>query len=314
LARDVETAHAAQFLPFSLLVVERHAEARALIAAAVDAARRSSAIGILPYALSVLSEIEFRSGKLAEAYAVGAEAVRLAHETGQGSVAAYSMVTLSRVEAAQGRDDDCRRHASSANELARVHGLGSIFNYAGAVLGLLELGRGRPGEALAHLEQTAKGFRESGPSEPNLIQWQPDYIESLARTGRTDDALLALEAFEGDAERTDRAWARATAARCRAYLARDDYAALFQHALELHEASPSPFEIARTQLCYGEVLRRQRRRGTPPPAAASRCTPGASGRTAYIRAARCRAMGEAGTCGAPGNWRESKKARWSGKP
>jgi DNA-binding CsgD family transcriptional regulator len=169
-------------------------------------------------------------------------------------------VTLSRVEAAQGRDDDCRRHASSAIELARVHGLGSIFNYAGAVLGLLELGRGRPGEALAHLEQTAKGFRESGPSEPNLIQWQPDYIESLARTGRTDDALLALEAFEDDAERTDRAWARATAARCRAYLARDDDAALFQRALELHEASPSPFEIARTQLCYGEVLRRQRRR------------------------------------------------------
>jgi len=193
-ARDV------QYLPFSLLAVERYTEARALIAGAAAAARNASAVGVLPYALAVLSEVDFRTGNFAAAYATGTESIRLGDETGQGSGAAYSLVTLARVEAAQGRDDDCRTHTRIAVELARIHGLGSIFNYAGAALGLLELGRGRPEEALVHLEKTAQGFRESGPTEPNLIQWQPDYIESLARIGRTDHAMRALEAFERDAE------------------------------------------------------------------------------------------------------------------
>jgi DNA-binding NarL/FixJ family response regulator len=255
---DPETARQAQNVPFSLLVVERYAEARALVARVVAAARSASAIGILPYGLTVLSELDFRAGNLSAAYATGTEALRLAGETGQRSASSYSLVTLARVEAAQGRDDDSRAHVHAANELARIHGLRSIFNYAGAALGLLELGRGRPAEALVHLEQTAKGFREHDPSDPNLIQWQPDYIESLARTGRTDDAVRELETLENDAERTDRAWARATAARCRGFISQD--AEQFRHALKLHEASPSPFEVARTQLCYGETLRRQRKR------------------------------------------------------
>jgi DNA-binding NarL/FixJ family response regulator len=260
LSSSLDAARDAQYLPFSLLAVERYTEARALIAGAVAAARNASAVGILPYGLALLSELDFRTGNFASAYAAGTESVRLAGETGQWSGASYSLVTLARVEAAQGRDHDCRTHARAAIELARTHGLGSIFNYAGAAIGLLELGRGRPAEALVHLEQTAQGFREQGPSEPNLIQWQPDYIESLARTGRTDDAARALEAFERDAERTNRAWAKATAARCRGYFLQEDSAAHFRRALELHAASPSPFEVARTQLCYGEVLRRQRQR------------------------------------------------------
>lgn len=255
---DAETARQAQNVPFALVVVERYAEARALVAGVVAAARVASAIGILPYGLTVLSELDFRSGNLSAAYATGTESLRLASETGQKSASSYSLVTLARVEAAQGRDDDCRAHSRDATDLARVHGLRSIFNYAGAVLGLLELGRGRPAEAVVHLEQTAKGFLEGGPSDPNLIQWQPDYIESLARVGRTDEAIRALETLEGDAERTDRAWARATAARCRGLISQD--AEHFRRALKLHEASPSPFEVARTKLCYGETLRRQRQR------------------------------------------------------
>lgn len=258
LAGGTETLQSAQYLPFSLLTVERYEETRALMVGAVAGARSTSAVGILPYALSILSELEFRTGNFSAAYAMGTEAIRLSRDTGQRSSASYSLVTLARVEAAQGRDDDCRAHTGAAIDLARIHGLGSIFNYAGAALGLLELGRGRPVEALVHLEQTAKGFREHGPSDPNLIQWQPDYIESLARTGRTDEALRALETLESDAERTRRAWARATAARCRGFISQD--VEHFRRALELHGASPSPFEVAGTQLCCGETLRRQRKR------------------------------------------------------
>jgi DNA-binding CsgD family transcriptional regulator len=258
--RGPEAAQAAQCLAHSLTVSARHMEARAILETAVASARTSGAVGLLPYALSTLSELEFRTGNFAAAYAGGTEAVRLAGETGQGSTAAYSLMTLARVEAAQGRDEACRTHTDAAIELARIHGLDSIFQYGGAALGLLDLGRGRPGEALVHLEETAKLSRELGPSNPNILQWAPDYIESLARAGRTDDATRELEALELDAERTDGAWARAAAARCRGFTAQDGSTPHFLRALELHEASPSPFEVARTQLCYGEVLRRQRQR------------------------------------------------------
>ena len=255
---DAETARQAQNIPFALLVVERYAEAHALIAGLVAAARAVSAVGILPYGLTVLSELEVRVGNLSAAYATGTEALRLAIETGQRSASSYSLVTLARVEAAQGRDDDCRAHTREATEVARTNGLASIFNYASAALGLLELGRGRPAEALAQLTQTREGFSRAVLSDPNLIQWQPDYIESLARSGRTSDAVREVEILEADAERTDRAWARATAARCRGFISQDGEQ--FRRALELHKVSPSPFEVARTQLCYGEILRRQRKR------------------------------------------------------
>ena len=52
-------------------------------------------------------------------------------------------------------------------------------------------------------------------------------------------------------------WTLAAAARCRGLLANEStFAEAFEEALEHHERTPSPFERARTQLCYGERLRR----------------------------------------------------------
>ena len=48
--------------------------------------------------------------------------------------------------------------------------------------------------------------------------------------------------------------------RCRAFLAAESYEAEFQGAFEAHEHGASGFERARTQLCYGERLRRDGRR------------------------------------------------------
>jgi DNA-binding CsgD family transcriptional regulator len=51
-------------------------------------------------------------------------------------------------------------------------------------------------------------------------------------------------------------------ARCRALLAESDQdgAQAFEEALTWHSSAGRPFEQARTQLCYGEFLRRQQRR------------------------------------------------------
>ena len=56
-------------------------------------------------------------------------------------------------------------------------------------------------------------------------------------------------------------WPRARALRCHGLLAPDDaFAAAFEQALQLHAQTPDAFETARTQLAYGERLRRARNR------------------------------------------------------
>ena len=94
-----------------------------------------------------------------------------------------------------------------------------------------------------------------------MLQWTGDYIESQLRAGRRDDAKPTLDAFERLATRTGRPWALATAARYRAVVsAPADVDDNFTAAERLLENVPSPFERGRTQLCWGERLRRDGRR------------------------------------------------------
>lgn len=241
---------------------EEYAEAREVIARVIEAARRASALGLLPFPLACLSELDFRTGRWVPAYAGGSESVHLAEEVGQLNELSFSLVCLARVEAGQGRQDDCRAHVAKAVEFAEALGIGSILVYAGSVLGLLELGLGRPERAIVHLEQVARLVEGFELGEPAVVQWAPDLIEAYVLTGREEEAKQALARFEHQAEETGRTWALATAARCRGMLEdktgfRDD----FRKALEWHERTSTPFERARTELRLGERLRRVRRLG-----------------------------------------------------
>jgi DNA-binding NarL/FixJ family response regulator len=70
-----------------------------------------------------------------------------------------------------------------------------------------------------------------------------------------------VEDLAAFAEATDQPWAAAVAEHGRALLAPDaDRESHFHRALELHAAGGRPFDRARTQLAYGEFLRRARRR------------------------------------------------------
>ena len=89
----------------------------------------------------------------------------------------------------------------------------------------------------------------------------PDLIESQIRAGLEPEARSTLAEFEAQAQRTGRRWALAAAARCRGLLAPPETAdAIFAEAHRLVCALPSPFERARTELCWGERLRRDGRR------------------------------------------------------
>ncbi len=240
--------------------LEEYALARRLLGLVVDAARAESSPGALPYALAITSELEFRTGNWAAAYATATESLRLAQETGHANGLSFGLVGLARVEAAQGRDQDCRAHAARAMELA-AFGVRALVVYASSVLGHLELALGHTTAAIEHLEQVSRGVERQGIGEPAVVPWAADLVEALLRAGRSDDAERALAQLERQAAATGGRWALAAAARCRGLMAADDRLdAAFATALELHERTVGPFERARTLLCYGERLRRARRR------------------------------------------------------
>src|ERR687888_148776 len=243
-----------------LMWFEQYDRAREVLTRTIDGARAGGALGALPYALSVLADLDFRTGHWASAYASATEAVRLADETHQVATLAFSLGFVARLEAAQGKEDDCRSHSAQALAIA-ASGVGAATALSGSGLGLLELGLGRLERAVEELERLARRTAEHGLLEPGVIQWAPDLIEAYARLGRHDDAEQALADFEHLARKTGRNWALAAAARCRALLLGDDeFEAEFQRALELHDTTETPVERARTELCAGERLRRARRR------------------------------------------------------
>jgi DNA-binding NarL/FixJ family response regulator len=102
---------------------------------------------------------------------------------------------------------------------------------------------------------------EGGVHHPNLFRVHADLIEAQARSGRREDAERNLTRLLEDAQLTQSVWGTATAARCQALLAGEsDADGAFAEALQLHAEDPDELERARTALCYGEWLRRRRRR------------------------------------------------------
>jgi len=134
-----------------------------------------------------------------------------------------------------------------------------LHEYAWSAIGLLELGMDRPQratEALRRLdEESAFAVRA-----PGTVQWIPDLFEALIRVGRRREAAEIIDRVARSAESTRHGWALAVTERGRGLLCNAKQVdGHFERALELHGRTKTPFELARTELCYGERLRRARR-------------------------------------------------------
>jgi DNA-binding CsgD family transcriptional regulator len=240
--------------------IENFDRAQRIFDRLIAAARDASAVSALIYPLAARSHMDFRLGRWAAARAEATESVELAHDTGQLPLLAHSLAALAHVEAGMGAEDACRRHVTEGLALtARFQGEATT-TYLHAALGLLELGLGRIPEAIAALEETQR-HADRLQMQPSLVQSTPDLIEAYARAGRRDDALALTDTFDARGRKAGSRWAAAATARLRALLAPDaEVRAAFEAALALHDGLPMPFERARTQLCFGERLRRARQR------------------------------------------------------
>jgi ATP/maltotriose-dependent transcriptional regulator MalT len=253
--RAQEYAHAA----FTWMWLEDYDRSERLLDRMIGRGRAVGAVGILPQALAMAAEVYYRQGRWPESRACVEESVALAEESRQPN--AYGRYFVARMDGVQGRVDEARRKLDQMVVVARQYGAGGIDPYVQHALGLIALGRGDANEAIAHLEECSRTRMAEQIPEQSVIPWAYDLVEAYARAGRPEDAEKLLARVAPEPADAAYRWAHAATARCRGLLAaREEAAAAFEEALRWHERDGQPFERARTLLCLGERLRRDRQR------------------------------------------------------
>jgi len=238
------------------LWLRERAEGRALVARAIASARSQGALGALPFSLWLAARDAATSDRWAVAEALYEEAIRLARETGQATSLSAGLAGVACVHARQGREEDCREHAAEALELTARLGLDFFRLWALDALAELELGLGNVEDAVVRLEEKEQLLAERGIADPDVSP-VPELVEALIRLDRAADARQRLAEFAARAKAKGQPWSLARLSRCCGLLGVPPG---FEEALRFHELTPDRFEEARTRLCHGERLRRERRR------------------------------------------------------
>jgi len=239
----------------------REAEAgRHLLDRALLLAREHAPTGALPMLVFFLARDAAATDRWALAGAYYDEAIHVSAETKQSIWQANSLAGLAWLEAYQGREEECRSHASLALQMARRHEMGFVEAWSLIALGQLEIGLGHFDTAVKHLLACEVELDRFGIKDPDLAP-APDLIDAYVRLGRRGEALKILEAYVPLANAKGQPFALARSARAQALLLPDtEMAAGFTGALVFHAQTPDTFERARTELLFGERLRRARRR------------------------------------------------------
>jgi class 3 adenylate cyclase len=233
---------------------------RELLDRALVQARDHAPTAGLPFILFALGRDAFATNRWPLARALYEDGMRVAQETTQQIWFSGSLCGLAWLDALEGRAEECRAHAAEGRHLTESLGFGFYQAWALIAPGMLELGLGQPEQALRHLTECELFLREISINDPDLSP-APDMVEALVRLGRDAEARELAQRFHAAAEAKGQPFALARAARALALVAGDrDFAAAFATALRHHESTPDTFERARTQLYFGERLRRVRRR------------------------------------------------------
>jgi DNA-binding CsgD family transcriptional regulator len=218
------------------------------------AARRTGALPMVEHALTRGAQFQIATGAWTEAANAASEAVALAASTGHPGLTALSTVELAVLAALRG-EDDAERHLAEVAAVRERHpvgitdGLVTDFAHWARALRASD----RPAVALGHLEQLG--------SLPVRRIAAIDRLETAVRADRPDLAREWLAELEAFAAATGAAAAVAVVEHGRALLADGaDAEQHFERALAAHAGSLRLPDRARTELAYGEHLRRARRR------------------------------------------------------
>ncbi|MEV0643988.1 AAA family ATPase [Phytomonospora sp. NPDC050363] len=234
------------------LMLGDHVTALAEAEALVARCRAPGALGVLPRALGLLARAQQYAGAHAEALDTATEALRLAADIGTNTILrGVPASVLAFLAAVEGDEERCGRLLGEVTE--SMGNRGQVIGEGPLALADLALGRFEA----AHERLSAAVSR---PHRMDLLPYIPDLVEAATRVDGPVRVGDAFELYEAWSTAVGMPWAAAVTARCRALL--DDAGAErhFAEALAAHGGPDDrPFETARTELLYGEWLRRKRR-------------------------------------------------------
>ena len=223
-----------------------------LTARQIQVARDAGALTLLPLALSTRAALHLLAGELARADSVVEQLEAVADVTDNRGVS----YTALGVAAFRGRASVAHElvDAGTKDFVARGDGLG--LNLARWATAVLNNGLARYNDAFLAAEQVLQDRDE--------VMFSPlasvEFIEAASRIGREVEAAPVLERLAEATSAAGTDWAGAIEARCRAVLSHDQAAeTLYRQAIERLTPTALRLDLARTQLLYGEWLRRERR-------------------------------------------------------
>lgn len=219
----------------------------------LTAARRAGALTMVEHALSRGAHFQIATGAWAAAASAATEAASLAASTGHPGLTALPTAELALVAALRG-DDIADHHLAEVTAIRERHAVGIteplVADLVHWVRGLRE---SKPATALHHLEQIDAPWMRRMAAV--------DRLEIAARAGRPDLVQEWVDELEVFAAASGNTGTIALVEHGRALLASgEDAPGHFDAALAAHADSLRPADQARTELAYGEHLRRARRR------------------------------------------------------
>jgi DNA-binding CsgD family transcriptional regulator len=227
---------------------------RTLALRQVDLAHESGALTVLSSALSQLMVVHVFDGQLDAGEAVCDEIDAILSVTGHPLPKAGRLF----LAAYRGQADEVARWAREVRADGHARREGYALSAANLAEAVLYNGLGRYGDALASARRELPHTGELYHAMRALLE----VVEAATRTGEPATAQEALERLRGVTEPVgDNDWARAMVALAEAQLADGDAAEpLYLEAIERFGRVPVPMLAARSQLLYGELLRRRHRR------------------------------------------------------
>ncbi|WP_299447995.1 helix-turn-helix transcriptional regulator [uncultured Phycicoccus sp.] len=231
--------------------------ARFYYSAMVSTAREAGAGMVVIYALERLMFGQLPTGAWTSVRSSADEALRLAGSVGQPTLTAAPLAVLTLLAALTGTDDFDHQLAAF-EDVASTYPLGIM---AGPTHDVTRWAKGA--HATAHGDAPGALHYLSGMRVPALHRLAAvDRLEAAVRAGNTEQALAWVDELTPFATKSQHGWALGAVDLGRALTSRDhaDATAGFERAVGHYRHASRPYDLARTQLAYGEFLRRTNRR------------------------------------------------------
>lgn len=221
-------------------------------------ARNSGAVVMVLYSLTRLGFTNVAAGEWSAATTAQHEALRLGEGTGQEVLIAGPLSWLLLIAALRGDDDSYDRLRERVETLLDAQALGTLDVLIRDIV--------RWAKGVRALPHSAAAFHHLAQMTHPITQRMAglDRIEAAAHADQVETANLWIDDLQRFGEATQQSWASAMAAHGRALIASlqssKEAESRFEEALRQHAATDRIFDRARTELAYGEHLRRSRQR------------------------------------------------------